>query len=151
MELLCVSWDLEVRNVKKFFTLWQAGGEMKGKRKWMTRKAHLKINKVSVDFLISSLTAQHFSLPFSTLCWRLRFFLDESKKKDFNIREKKLFARPEKGKAGKKRFTFVSSLSAENVSSNIKKSNYLYGSWTRRQIKLNCLLCETLKKCRIVG
>lgn len=122
----------------------------------MTRKAHLKINKVSVDFLISCLTAQQFSLPFSSLYWRFHFvsFLMTRRKKistrQIGKKKESFFSSEEEKemRARTETFLVVSFLSAENVSSNIEKSNYLYGSWTRRQIKLNCLLCETLKKCR---
>lgn len=145
--------DVGRRDVKKF-PLWQGNETM---RQWdetekkSTRKAHLKINKVSVDFLISSLMAStpppgclsfHLPPPLPAPSW----WLEE---KEISPAERKLFFfRPPRGFRPElflcsPRFGFYQQ---QNVSSNIEKSNYWECSWTRRQIKLNCLLCETVKR-----
>lgn len=76
----------------------------------MTRKAHLKISKVSVDFLIPVLMAVSDSrLVLTPLA------LDDSKKKRFQQRGRK--SCPAK--------SFFLLPEQQNVSSNIEKSNYL--------------------------
>lgn len=143
MELLCVSrnfWD-----VKKFFWLWHtANTELewkRRKRKWMTRKAHLKINKVSVDVLILCLMAQYSSLGAIFLPVTFPVILMIRRKERFQ--QTKNFLLSEKSFQLQLLHVFIS---RKCVSSNIEKSNYcLMASWTsRRQIKLNCLLCEVL-------
>lgn len=113
--------------------------------KWKTRKAHLKINKVSVDFLIFSLMARHFFHCHSFFPSG-DFLMTCRKEKDFIVLES--FVCP-KSVSVSFIVDVVAFLSAENVSWNIEKSNYWDCSWTRRQIKLNCLLCETKRRKKV--
>lgn len=75
-KLLCVG----SQETSGTFPPWQVE---RRKKKWTTRKAHLKINKVSVDFLISSLMAKQ-------LLRKRLSCLDDSKKAETSTTKEKL-------------------------------------------------------------